>query len=247
MYPENDTEYREHVIESVDADGRCFTFDSGTGFCVPEDSAIPPQVGDVIRIYGRGFGYAVRGLFINGQEVYYRTPVEEESHRQEMLRVEQQKRRAAFEANRTILDARYDGLPAVFKKRLDRFRINNPDFRVEFESYELFACDEAIKIAEALGTAERVNAFSAMDYEEQKRAVPSLDDGHSNNTLGCAVRLAYQYLTNPELVAQEHGAMAYLVGCKEYGCSHCPTCGGFRKAGGIGNREVECDCGGASS
>lgn len=46
------------------------------------------------------------------------------------------------------MDVDYENLPDAFKKRIDRFRANNPDFRFEFESYELFCCMEAVKIAE---------------------------------------------------------------------------------------------------
>lgn len=45
-----------------------------------------------------------------------------------------------------------------------------------------------------------------------------ISEGHSGNTFGMACRLAYLYLTEPENVIKLHGALAPLVGSKEYGC-----------------------------
>jgi len=62
-------------------------------------------------------------------------------------------------------------------------------------SYNSFCCDQAILIAEFLRTKEKILEFHKMeDFDEQKKLVPGLDDGHSGNTFGMSCRLAIAYL-----------------------------------------------------
>jgi hypothetical protein len=65
--------------------------------------------------------------------------------------------------------------------------------------YNLFAMEQAIVIAEALQTKEAIIEFKDKGWDEQKKLVPGLDDGHSGNTFGMALRFAIAYL--PQLVA----------------------------------------------
>ena len=50
--------------------------------------------------------------------------------------------------------------------------------------------------------------------------MPGLDRGHSGNSFDFACRLANSYLSNPELVYLDHGALTILIGCEAYGCPH---------------------------
>lgn len=80
---ENDTEFRELSIKSVDdqkAGGWSITTDDGWSFFVPPDSPVPPAVGMTARFYGQGVGYAVRGLLLDGQEVFYRSAEDYKVH-----------------------------------------------------------------------------------------------------------------------------------------------------------------------
>lgn len=65
--------------------------------------------------------------------------------------------------------------------------------------YNLFAMEQGILIAEALQTKEAIIEFKDKGWDEQKKLVPGLDDGHSGNTFGMALRFAIAYL--PQLVA----------------------------------------------
>lgn len=65
--------------------------------------------------------------------------------------------------------------------------------------YNLFAMEQGILIAEALQSKEAIFEFKDKGWDEQKRLVPGLDDGHSGNTFGMALRFAIAYL--PQLVA----------------------------------------------
>lgn len=230
-----------------ESDGWSITSSDGWSFYVP-DKGVEPRVGDSARFYGRGIGSTVRGLDIAGREVFYRTPEEQEQKNKLDVEAAEQKRRDDFEKARPRLDAKYASLPPVFRERIDGFRAFNPDWRWEHEAYEMSCCVDAVKIAEACKlpkTGEtlrqlgirikdgewsddpigRLQAFAAINsaannyqYKLQEDAIPGLFDGHSGNSFGMALRLASLYLSRPELVAQEHGALCPLVGCQDYGC-----------------------------
>ena len=184
------------------------------------EHGVEPHAGDEAKFYGRGIGFPVRGLTLNGRVVFYRTAQEEDERHRQAVEADKRKRRDDFEREgRAKLDADYATLPAEFKRRLDGLRRRNPDFRWEYEGYEMMVCRDAALIALALKDADTVRAFGAAPYEEQRRRVPELNDGHSGNSFGAAVRLAWLYLSSPALVEREHGAICPLVGCRDYGCA----------------------------
>jgi hypothetical protein len=101
-------------------------------------------------------------------------------------------------------------------------RTRNPNWRRDYESYELFVCEQAASLA-ALPKDGLIRdwyeRFRVLPYKAQKVEWPGLDDGHSGNTFGAAVQLAYRLDTNDRrAIVQGHGAMVALVGCAKYGC-----------------------------
>lgn len=252
-----DPEHEEYVLDSVQRQEGGYAIGcGGFGFWVADSyddqppHGVTPRVGDTIRFYGKGFGHAVRGVQIRHRSsikpVFYRSPEEDEARHAAQVEKRVAEQKAEFAANVLTLNAKYDALPAEFQKRLDRFRANNPDFRWEYEPYELFCCEEAVKIAGAVGqwdqdrmtnevlalpagSKEResllkssaplspVSVFRALPFKRQKE-VAGISDEHSGNTFGTACRLARLFLEKPELVQQEHGALCPLAGCQDYGC-----------------------------
>lgn len=229
-----DTEFQEHAIEKVDPaqnGGTYLMFNGHTGiYCPPMEPA--PSVGNTLRLYGRGMGFPVRGILI-GEDVpagkalglvtwrtaFYLTTEEHEAKRIADHAESERSQREQFEKEgRAKLDAQYDALPDLFKRRIDKFRANNPDFRWKYESYEMFCCTQAVAFADALKTVDALNAWRALDWKEQREQVPAMDDGHSGNTFGAACALAALYLSRPDDVVRLHGALAPLVGSEEYGC-----------------------------
>jgi hypothetical protein len=83
-YPENDTEFQDETIDSVEkqSDGTYAIGCDGWHLWCGKDCPIVPKVGWVARKYGRGIGAPVRGLFIDGVKVWYRTDAEEREHRE---------------------------------------------------------------------------------------------------------------------------------------------------------------------
>lgn len=221
-YPEHDTEYTEYVLDKVerysDESGWSLGFDSyGFGFRDNDnESGVVPKVGDTMRQYGRGFGHAVRGLFINGQKVYYRTAEEDQAHFQRQQAKRDRESIAKWEKGRVEADARIAALPSVFRERIEAFQ-QKDNWRWRYEGYELFTCEEAVKIAAHFKSRAEIAAWAELTYEEQQRVFP-LSDEHSGNTAGQARMLAALYLERPELILQMHGAMCPLVGCEDYGC-----------------------------
>jgi len=200
----------------------------GSGWSLDKKYGREPKVGDAMRLR-MVQGSKVVGCIINGELLYDKTDEEVEAEHVAMVAKMKADRRADFEKSKGDLDKSYDALPPLFQIRLDKFRENNPDFRWEYEGYEMFCCEEAVKIANALGAKGRhglaegdsledlFKRFQDMSFAEQTK-LTGISDGHSGNTFGTAVRLAYLYLTTPENVPKLHGALAPLVGSKEYGC-----------------------------
>jgi hypothetical protein len=87
QYPSADKDFTENTIEKVEQqnDGTySITCDGWTLWC-GEDCPVIPRDGQTARMYGRGSGYPVRGLFIAGRKIWYRTEAEEKEHREIQL------------------------------------------------------------------------------------------------------------------------------------------------------------------
>lgn len=82
MYPENDNQYEDVTIKNVSDANYGWNIERSDGwiFHVELDSPIHPAVGMLARFYGKGFGFNVRGLYLNGVKVYYRTEEEDKKY-----------------------------------------------------------------------------------------------------------------------------------------------------------------------
>lgn len=220
-YLPNDNQYVSHILEEVIdcGDNWDLKVDGGSYLCVTKIKGFVPEKGMWAKFYGKGFGYSVRGVVIDGKVFYYRTPEETERDHKAYCKKQDREKAKYLKKNLKKMDAEYDTLPDVFKQRIDKFRKANPNFRRDYESYEMFTIKEAIKIAKAIKDPDKIKEFYDMPFEEQVK-IAGIDEGHSGNTFGCACNLAMWYLKQPETVVKLHGALTPLVGCKEYGCSH---------------------------
>lgn len=220
----NDREFQEHRIDAVKAskDGYELTWDGWTLSCPKVDGLPTPRVGEMCRCYGRGIGSTVRGIVIEGRVYRYKTAPEQEAEHRQRCRDQEAKREKELADALPETNRRIAALPAPFRERIEKFqRDGGHEFRRDYEGYELFCCEEAVKIATALkDRTEDVPAFAKLEWKQQQMIVPTLSEDHSGNTFGMACRLAHWYLTRPENVTREHGALTPLVGCKDYGCKH---------------------------
>ena len=209
----------------TDADGWSLACDTD-GLDSPE--------GALVEQWGDGIGFVVRGLAIDGHLFWYRTEAEQRAEDDRRRADYDRRQREEFERKRAELDAAYDGLPPLFKMRIDRFRAANPDFRWKYESYEMFICTQAVVLGDwALGEAEgdREKAVEVIDgwnrisskehdppydYATQKAMVPGWSDGHSGNTHGCAVMLAKEHVRRSERVPLYPGSLSPITGSADY-------------------------------
>lgn len=210
--------FEEGIIRRVDESdiGFMISTKDASSFWLDKEWGATPKVGDTIKLYLVN-GSTVRGVELNGILLYYKDDDWLEQERQDWLAKYAKEKQERFEAAKAGLDADYLSLPDNFKQRIDRFRANNPKFRVDYESYEMFCCKEALKIAAARETSGRVKWFARTFYEKQVKLCPDLSDQHSGNTFGAACWLAYVHLKWPERICQIYGALSPLVGSKEYG------------------------------
>ena len=197
-YPGNDTDYEDATITEVcpEGDGWSIGFGSASFFC-PGTSPIAPAAGMTARFYPGGIGRGtVRGLFLNGERVFYRTAAAQKAHEEQQQKLKDAASRAQWQEGLADYDRRVSALPKAFQERIAAFRAHNPDWGWRFGGYELFCCEQAalILVGETPG------------------------DGHSGNTLGTARSLATCFLKSPDVVVKMHGAMCPLVGCEDYGC-----------------------------
>lgn len=190
------------------------TLENGWGFGLDPKYNYIPKIGDIIKLHTINVT-TIRGLDVNGINIYYKSDEQLEIERTEWLDNHEKEKQQRFLDHKEKMDEDYNSLPDVFKKRIDKFRNNNPRFRIDYEEYEVFCCKEAIKIAEYCKTPEKVEEFSNLKWKDQVKA--GISDRHSGNTFGCSVQLAYQYLNEKENIPLVYGALSPLVGSEEYG------------------------------
>jgi hypothetical protein len=79
MYTKEDTQFEEIEIDEVATvkDGWNIRRADSFSFHVSKDSPIIPTKGMIARFYGKGIGFSIRGLFLNGEKVFYRTEKED--------------------------------------------------------------------------------------------------------------------------------------------------------------------------
>lgn len=82
-YPADDAQFEDATITKAEGNrdnGWEVTRDDGACFMVPADSPVKPRAGMTVRLYGKGFGYRFRGMFLDGRKVFYRTEAEDAEH-----------------------------------------------------------------------------------------------------------------------------------------------------------------------
>jgi hypothetical protein len=180
---------------------------------------VPPAPGETLRTYGRGIGYPVRGVAVGGRVYRYETPAAHDAERARAQEQDGRTRRAAFAEGRAVFDARVAALPAPLRARMEGFLAAGPDWGWKLGDYELFACEEAAKLAAALGTTAEVEAFARAPVSAQRERVPAVAyDEHSGNTFGAATVLARMLHADPAVVPKMHASLCPLVGCEDGRC-----------------------------
>lgn len=78
IFPINDDQYEVTAITKVRKTDTGYEIvrEDGASFFFEDVPGVEPKEGDIARFYGKGFGYAVRGLIIGKSLVFYRTEAE---------------------------------------------------------------------------------------------------------------------------------------------------------------------------
>ncbi len=78
-----DLEYQRHTVRDVTVDppGWMVRTDLGSIHLPNDREERPPQPGDVMRLYGRGYGHDVRGVVIADRVYHYQSAADYEKHR----------------------------------------------------------------------------------------------------------------------------------------------------------------------
>lgn len=121
MFPENDLEFEVCVIKDVtkQSEGWTITRDDGWCFYVNEDSPIAPKVGMEARFYGKGLGFNIRGLFIDGVKVFYRTEEEQKIHQEiELYGADAQDWLNRWDANKSVWSISMGGFGPSYEQAL---------------------------------------------------------------------------------------------------------------------------------
>lgn len=214
--PKIDNPYESATLTYVESndDGWSIGF-GGWGLFVPNDQcAVSPKVGEKVELYGRGVGYSVRGIVIGGRVYRYLTEEQEQRRHHDEVKASKRERREKLAAERADRDRRIAALPPEFRTRLERFHaVGGDEWRAEFEPYELFVCEEAVKIVKS------GKAGTTVDTEVLREVLGETYDEHSGNTMASAVGLARAAFKGVDL-ARVHGALCSLVGCADYKCWH---------------------------
>ena len=182
-------------ITSVGAD--CISFDGGTIGVGRVRKYM--KVGVIVELYGRSLWSSIRGIVVDGHIVRYRTAAQDDARNDRLAAKFKRDSLGNYKKALPALEASYAELPPAFRKRMDRLRKKNPDTRHEWEAYEMFVVTEAVKLAEALKTPEKVEEFAKADSDTQRTMAPDIVDGHSGNTWGGMCKLAYRHLKGMEL------------------------------------------------
>jgi hypothetical protein len=178
-------------------------------------AGLVPKVDDDIDVKVHG-GTFVAGVKINDEIVFDMSEKEIEVESKKLASQVDKQRRELFLKMQPDLDRDYAALGPEFKSRIDRFRFTNPDFRWKYEAYEMAVTKAAVSIAAKFPNEDEIIRFKKMDFDTQLDLVPEIYD-FSGHMVGFACLLAGCFVVAPHEVVNVPGALAPMLGVKEYG------------------------------
>lgn len=109
----NDKKFEDVLVDKVEKVKGGWQIQHSGGWCffVEAGSPVEPLVGMLARFYGDGIGRPVRGLLLDGVEVFYRTESEEEEHSEvELYGKDAADWLARWDSGRTVFSIEMGGL-----------------------------------------------------------------------------------------------------------------------------------------
>lgn len=242
QFPEkrNDFQYEDAFLTDVKREESGWSFTTGCGWLWinKEETSVVPKIGQLARYYGNG--NQVRGIDLDGKNCRYKTEEQLRNEHKQWVLDQEKREKLAFENGKTLLDKYYKQLPTVYKRRFDKFRSNNPDFRWKYESSEMGLCRQSIFVAKfihekleskhaigripkkekesyTLSVGQTLDWLSKLPTKEMMELIPGYSGDHSGNSFGHMMRLAFAYLTDKEKIVQMRGWLSVIVGSEEFG------------------------------
>jgi hypothetical protein len=109
----NDPQFEDLVITKVreEKSGWSITRADGWSFFIKASSPVEPKVGMNARFYGDGIGRPVRGVYLDGEKVFYRTAAEDKAHQdRELYGKNSEEWLARWDAGRSVWSIEMGGL-----------------------------------------------------------------------------------------------------------------------------------------
>lgn len=149
-------------------------FECGTCiWCADAECKVEPRPGEEARLYGKGFGYAVRGIAISGRTYRYLTEEQEETrHAEWCADLKARQEREAFQHRAEIAAGRHSPVAFALKESAradyEKGLANNTD--PYGRSCYLYAADWAALMERGIAEGERVaDIAQAASREADKR------------------------------------------------------------------------------
>ena len=172
--PDTDVEFEDYVIEGVDLDRDSkpmrwlCKLQFGFQIALERRPGFQPREGQDVRVYGM-LPDDVRGVVVNHRVAFYHSPEEWDvrvQERSEAWYADLRELRRTYEKEYT---ERFEMLPEAYRRRIERLRDADPEFRETLEVRELMISHQALMLAEVL----RANEGSALDIETL-RGLPTM-------------------------------------------------------------------------
>lgn len=116
-----DTQFETYTIKTAVENthgGWTLSFDEGSClWCTGEECKVPPQPGETARLYGKGFGYQVRGIVIGGRVYRYQDEAQAKAEHEAQCAKWQREREEAEKKHREeIAKGRHAPVPFSVKE-----------------------------------------------------------------------------------------------------------------------------------
>jgi hypothetical protein len=183
-------------------DGTTITWDGGISCHLDAEINVGDEVTFIHESPHFGLGNPWHGFMVNGKLKHYETPWERFAKRVRTLaRIDRDRRETAARMT-TWISEEYQKLHPTLQKRIDRFRSEDPSFRVDGEPYEMSILVTAtalynhlLPLVEIGGDPERLVKNWQQLPREQQRQVPNIQlEHHSGFSFSAAMHMTVALL-----------------------------------------------------
>lgn len=201
----DDPEFQEERIKSVRTEKGYWIIDlesGGTYAGCKADPRVKPRKHSSVRLYGKGFGYIIRGCAVNGKVIFYRT-----AKQQEAINARERKKN-----EREIEEAKEDfQTSGTMEKPRAKFTVK-PEKQAEYDAWRAKNSDPyggtcflfAEKWAELMETALTENILLVSDIAKECEREADKEFGITGFMYGMAVNILSEAWIYGDLLRKWH-------------------------------------------